>query len=84
MYVPRNQGKIREISGLDDPPFSNKRFVDPDFLIDYDGTGSGSQSWRYQPESEPVCPTRADADAMEEEPQLTNEPEGAAQFAATK
>ena len=69
-YVPAGQGKITGITGLDDPPFSNKRFVDPDFLVDYAGTGSAPESWSYRPVSDPECKKLAD-----EEPQLTNEPQ---------
>ncbi len=74
-FVPRNRGKILDITGLDEPPFSNKRFVDPDFLVDYAGTGPDLERWSYRPVSEPACPPLDDA-MVDEDPELTNEPEG--------
>ncbi len=67
------QGKITGINGLDEAPFSHKRPDDPDYLIDYAGTGSDPKTWKYEPISVPSCPpTNIGEDP---EPELTNEPE---------
>ncbi|MEM7582807.1 MAG: hypothetical protein AAF560_05460 [Acidobacteriota bacterium] len=70
-FDPPGGGIVKDIEGLDEAPFSNKRSSDKEFLVDYAGFVT-DRRWTYLPVTSPICEKEEGDD---EDPELTNEPQ---------